>query len=202
MSFVIGPDPHGALQFIDRIGLYTTILANHQDEVTCDISTWPPAYNTLARVLHPESEENPNTRAALERLCQLLVRADGNAYYAWMIAAFAPWSSVPARGKGSKGKPPPQRPVEVARDSLRTDNKTLNILRDATMHFEDIIQCKSALQENAIPGTAAEIRQHVGLCIRSWNKDWKLCVVLAMLQEVMRGRDLSDGEISPTSRLL
>lgn len=183
------------MQFIDRIGLYSTIFANHQDEATCDISTWPLAYNALARLLHPEAEKTQSIQSALDRLYRILVRDEANAYYAWIIAAFAPWTSVPARSsRGPKGKPPPQRSVEVARDGLRADNKTITILRDATKSFEDIIQNKSDLLSNKINGTPAEIRQHVGLRIRSWGKDWKLCVVLAMLQEVMRGRDLGEGK--------
>lgn len=190
-NIIVGPDPHGALQFIDRLGLYPTIFANHQDEVTADTSTWPLAYNALARLLQPKS-----TEAALERVRQILLRDKTCYYNAWMIAAFAPWTSVPARGTGSEKRPPPTRPVEVGRDSLKADNKTLFILRDATLHFRDIIECKNSLLGNTIQATPAEIRQQIGLRIRSWSKEWRLCVVLAILQEVMRGRDLTDGRTS------
>ncbi|OKP13359.1 CCA tRNA nucleotidyltransferase, mitochondrial [Penicillium subrubescens] len=182
-----GPDPHGALQFIDRLGLYPTIFANHQDKVTADTSTWPLAYNALARLLQPESNE-----AALERVRNILLRDKSCHYNAWMIAAFAPWTSVPARGTSTEKRPPPTRPVEVGRDSLKADNKTLFILRDATLHFRDIIECKNSLLGNTIQATPAEIRQQIGLRIRSWGKEWRLCVVLAILQEVMGGRDLTD----------
>ena len=186
----VGPDPHGALQFIDRLGLYPTIFANHQDKVTADTSTWPLAYNALARLLQPESNE-----AALERVREILVCDKSSHYTAWMIAAFAPWTSVPTREQGSEKKPPPTRPVEVGRDSLKTDNKTLFILRDATLHFRDIVKWKNSLLGNTIQATPAEIRQKIGLRIRSWGKEWRLCVVLAILQEVMGGRDLIDGTI-------
>ncbi|KAJ5453786.1 uncharacterized protein N7458_004742 [Penicillium daleae] len=189
-NIVVGPDPHGALKFIDRLGLYPTIFANHQDEVTADTSTWPLAYNALARLLQPES-----TETALARVRQILLHDKPSLYSAWMIAAFAPWTSVPARGKGTEKRPPPTRPVEVGRDSLKADNKTLLILRDATLHFQDVNKCKESLLGNTIQATPAEIRQQIGLRIRSWGKDWRLCVVLAILQEVMRGRDLTDGTI-------
>ncbi|KAJ5159643.1 uncharacterized protein N7482_006647 [Penicillium canariense] len=182
-----GPDPHGALQFIDRLGLYPTIFANHQDEIMADTSTWPRAYNALARMLRPLSAE-----AAIERIRQVLLRDDSSHYYGWMIAAFAPWTSVPARSSGSEKRPPPTRPVEVGRDSLRADNKLLFILRDATLNFADIIECKNSLLGNSIQATSAEVRQKMGLRIRSWGKDWRLCVVLAILQEVMKGRGLSE----------
>lgn len=42
-------------------------------------------------------------------------------------------------------------------------------------------------------GTAAEIRQQIGLHIRSWGKDWRLCIVATILQEIMQGRDFSKG---------
>lgn len=182
-----GPHPLHALQFIDRIGLYSTIFANHQDNTIVDISTWPLAYNTLQQLLHPEPGD---LQAEINRLRGILLHDDSSAYYAWMIATFAPWTSVPTRIlPGGKTKPLPPRAVEVARDSLRCDNKNLNILRDATLNFADIIKCKNSLLAKEINGTPAEIRQQVGLRIRSWGKDWKLCMVLAILQEVMQGRD-------------
>ncbi|KAJ6096127.1 hypothetical protein N7486_006873 [Penicillium sp. IBT 16267x] len=178
-----GPDPRGALEFIDRLNLYPTIFANHQDEVTTDTSTWPLAYNALPRLLQLGPDD----------AVELLVRDKASIYYTWMIAAFAPWTSIPPRASsGPTHKPPPTRAVEVGRDSLRTDNKTLQILRDATSNYKDVTACKSALRENTLSGTPAEIRQQIGLRIRSWGKDWKLCVVLAILQEVMQGRDFSE----------
>ncbi|KAF7716155.1 Uncharacterized protein PECH_005431 [Penicillium ucsense] len=180
-----GPDPRGALHIIDRLGLYPTIFANHQDNVTADTSTWPLAYNTLARLLHPS-----DTDESLHPIRQRLLQDPSSHYSAWMIAAFAPWTSVPSRSQGTEKKPPPLRPVEVGRDSLRADNKTLFILRDATAHFGDIIACKNSLLGGTLQASPAEIRQQIGLRIRSWGKEWKLCIVLAILQEVMRGRDL------------
>lgn len=154
--------------------------------------TWPLAYNNLAQLLSPKPGQNEFE--VLERLHQFLIRDDSSSYYAWMIAAFAPWTSVPARVTTGKQRPPPTRPVEVGRDSLRSDNKTLNILRDATLNYEDIIKCKSSLLEHTLNGTPAETRQQVGLRIRSWGKDWRLCIVLAMLQEAMSGREFIEGK--------
>jgi hypothetical protein len=197
-SFNTGPDPRGALHFIDRLGLYPTIFANHQDNVTADTSTWHIAYNALARFLHPAPEDGEEHRTVTERLRQILVRDATSTYYAWIIAAFAPWCSVPKRaGVDGKNKPFPQRAVEVARESLRSDNKTLNLLRDGAAHYEDIIQWKTGLLANEIKGTPAEIRKKVGLQIRTWGKEWKLCVILAMLQEAMQGRDFAEGQTTP-----
>ncbi|CAI7575158.1 unnamed protein product [Penicillium crustosum] len=186
-----GPDPRGALQFIDRLQLFSTIFANHQDEVKADTSTWPLAYNTLARLLHPEAGDSEELKAVTKRIREILFRDESTIYYAWIIATFAPWTSIPGRtGKGSKPLPP--RAVEVGRDSLRSDNKTLNALRAAALHYKETIATKTALLANEISGTPAEIRQHIGLQMRSWNKDWKLCVLLAILQENMALRDFAE----------
>ncbi|KAJ5800295.1 uncharacterized protein N7518_002363 [Penicillium psychrosexuale] len=186
-----GPDPRGALQFIDRLHLFTTIFANHQDEVKADTSTWPFAYNTLARLLHPEAGDSDELQAVTKRIREILFRDKTTIYYAWMIATFAPWTSIPGRtGKGSKPLPP--RAVEVGRDGLRSDNKTLNALRAAALHYKETIATKSALLANKMSGTPAEIRQCIGLQMRSWNKDWKLCILLAILQENMALRDFAE----------
>ncbi|CAI7632789.1 unnamed protein product [Penicillium glandicola] len=186
-----GPDPRGALQFIDQLQLFPTIFANHQDEVKADTSTWPLAYNTLARLLHPEAGDSEEIQAVTKRVHDILFRDETTIYYAWMIATFAPWTSIPGRtGKGSKPLPP--RAVEVGRDSLRTDNKTLNALRAAALHYKETIATKTALITNQMSGTPAEIRQRIGLQMRSWNKDWKLCILLAILQENMALRGFAE----------
>lgn len=186
-----GPDPRGALEFIDNIGIYSTIFANQYDDVVADTSTWAQAYNGLARFLHPESQENKDIQDRVARLSQLLV-SDDSVPYAWMIATFSPWAPIPARAaKGKKG--PPQRSVEIARDGLRCDNKNIIVLRDASLHHEDIIAYKAALLGKKVDGTPAEVRQKTGLNIRQWGKDWKLCILSAILQEIMRGRDFAEG---------
>jgi tRNA nucleotidyltransferase (CCA-adding enzyme) len=194
--FLAGPDPRGALEFIDRLKLFPTIFANLHDDVKADTSTWHLAYNTLARLRRPEPSDSQEVRAATKRICDILFRDKSTIYYAWMVATFAPWSSVPSRTvKGPKGKPLPPRAVEVGKDSLRTDNKTLNALRAAAQHHEEIIRTKTALLTKELSGTPAEIRQRIGLQIRAWNKDWKLCILQAILREVMELRDFSEGKI-------
>ncbi|KAH3205719.1 hypothetical protein KXV92_008144 [Aspergillus fumigatus] len=182
-----GPDPRGALQLIDRLGLYHTIFANHQDDISADTSTWSLAYNALESLLHPEGP----SKTALENVRDFLMRSPLESYHAWMIAALAPWSSVPQRvAQGPKAKPLPPRAAEVARDSLRSDNKLTSVLGDASASWRSIIDVKSSLLEGRMNGTTPEVRQQIGLYIKSWKKDWRLCIVLAILQEVMRGAEL------------
>lgn len=99
--------------------------------------------------------------------------------------------------KGKEKRPPPPRAVEVGRDSLKTDNKNLTVLRAAALNYEEITQTKTALLSNNITGTPAEIRQRIGLLIRAWNKEWKLSILGAILQEVMGHRDFTQGGLSP-----
>lgn len=188
-----GPDPRGALSLIDRIGLYTTIFANHQDDVQAETSSWALAYNTFQKLLHTGTESSD----AVERVRDILIRDKSESYYAWVITAFAPWTSVPTRiASSKKAKPLPPRASEVARDSLRSDNKTINFLRDSSNNWKSIIDVKSSLLEERLSGTAAEIRQQVGLHMRSWGKEWRLQFVLSILQEVMQGCDFSKGKTS------
>ncbi|KAJ5558432.1 hypothetical protein N7535_008643 [Penicillium sp. DV-2018c] len=188
-----GPDPRRALEFIDRLHLFPTIFANHQDEVRADTSTWPLAYNTLARLLRPESNDSEEVHAVAKRLREILFRDESSLYYAWIIATFAPWTSVPTRTvQGGRTKPLPPRAVEVARDSLRADNKTLNALRAAALNYQETTATKNALLTNQMTGTPAEVRQRIGLLIRSWNKDWKFCILLAIMQENMAHRDFAE----------
>ncbi|KAE8395735.1 hypothetical protein BDV23DRAFT_144652 [Aspergillus alliaceus] len=192
-----GPDPRGALQFIDRLGLYPTIFANYQDDVGVDITSWSLAYNALQEFLHPNDTSIPTARVR-----DLLIRDASETHHAWVIAAFAPWTTVPDRTpQGPKAKPLPPRAAEVAKDSLRSDNKTINLLRDASRFWRSIVDVKTSLLEDRMSGTPAEIRQHIGLHIRTWQKDWKLCCVLSMLQEVSQGRDFS-GVIEEYNKFL
>ncbi|EAW14519.1 tRNA adenylyltransferase [Aspergillus clavatus NRRL 1] len=182
-----GPDPRGALHLIDQIGLYPTIFANNQDDATADTSSWSLAYNALETLLHHDEALKPT----LEKVRNFLIRDAQETYYAWIITALAPWSSVAGRvAKGPKAKPLPPRSVEVARDSLRSDNKTLSVLGDAATNWNSIIDVKSSLLEGRIEGTDAEVRQQIALHMRSWKKDWRLCMVLAILQEIMKGREI------------
>ncbi|KAJ9354377.1 hypothetical protein DTO027B9_4720 [Paecilomyces variotii] len=188
-----GPDPRGALEYIDRLGLYSTIFANHRDEAQADTSSWSLAYNALERFLSPSHESAGDAGQSVERVRNTLVSDRSEAYYCWIIAAFAPWATVPGREpKNNKEKRLPPRVTEVARDSLRADNKTASILTDAANSAAQIIETKGSLLAGRIPGTEAEIRQQIGLKIREWKKDWRLCVVMSILLEIMKGRSFDE----------
>ncbi|KAL4797871.1 hypothetical protein BDV19DRAFT_377359 [Aspergillus venezuelensis] len=177
-----GPDPRGALHIIDRLNIYPIIFANYQDEATADMTSWSVAYNSLHRMLTSNDESE-----AVSSVRKLLVRGPSDEYYAWVIAAFVPWSTIAARP--SKGKPVPPRTSEAARDGLRGDNKMVTLLKHASNNWRSIIEVKTALVDDKMQGTAAEQRQQIGLHMRSWGADWRLCLLLSILQEIMQGGD-------------
>ncbi|RAL14851.1 tRNA adenylyltransferase [Aspergillus homomorphus CBS 101889] len=181
-----GPDPRGALHIIDCLGLYPTIFANFQDDATVETSSWLSAYNTVERILRASEDGLP---AKQEDLRDFLIRDKQEEYYAWMLSAMAPWSRIPARPAKGKGRPPPPRAAEVARDSLRADNKVISVVGDAATSWQSIIEVKNSLSKRSMGEDPVEVRKLVGLHIRSWKKDWRLCVLHAMLQEVMQGRE-------------
>ncbi|KAL4931945.1 tRNA adenylyltransferase [Aspergillus undulatus] len=179
-----GPDPRGALDIIDRLNLYSIIFANYQDDAAAEMTSWSLAYNALHRLLS-SNDESP----AAVRVRKLLVRDTLEEYYSWVIAAFVPWSTI--RTRPGKGKPLPPRMAEAARDGLRGDNKMIAVLKNASTNWRSIIEFKTAFLEGKMQGTAAEIRQQVGLQIRSWGTDWRLCILLSIFREIMQGCDFA-----------
>jgi hypothetical protein len=134
----------------------------------------------------------------IKHIKKILIRDEedkNEKFYAWVMAAFVPWVTVPARQPGPKKEKPPiiARAAEVARDNLRMENKVVNTLKDATDFYKDVSSLKSSVILSDIPGTAAEVRQHVGLQIRAWKKDWRLTVLMALLQEIAAGVESRKG---------
>ncbi|PGH23721.1 hypothetical protein AJ80_02149 [Polytolypa hystricis UAMH7299] len=183
-----GPDPLTALKIIDRRGLFDTIFANHQDDAKVDTSSWSLAYNAVNVLLDPLYESSDfHSRNTLRRI---LIRDKNEQYYSWLLAALSPWITVPPALPTKKAKDVAPRVASVARESLRADNKTLAILKAASNHREMIWKFKNAYTNSEIEGTLPEIRQKIGLFIRTMSHEWRLCVVSALLVEIMQGAKL------------
>lgn len=182
--------------FIDHLGLYSTIFVNIYDEVTVDTRSWALSYDALQQLLSPHLSSND--KHTVGRVREILIRDASETFFAWVMALFSPWISVPARRQGKKDKkPPPPRVVEVSRESIKADNKTVSILRDVAENYKSVIELKSSFLDKKICGAAEDVRQHVGLALRSWKKDWRMCVVMSFLQEIMANGDFSTGNEAP-----
>jgi tRNA nucleotidyltransferase (CCA-adding enzyme) len=188
------------LEFIDKLGLFSTIFSNHRDQTEADTSSWSLAYNALHRLLSPSASDTDDLLAT-DRVRNMLVRDCSDAYSAWMVVALSPWANVPAPQKlTQEKKPPPPYMAKVARDSLRSDNKTMSILADAALRFHMIADVKTSFLTGKISDSDAEIRQQVGCNIRSWKKDWRPCVIMSIAHEVMSGAEFSTGKaFSPSA---
>ncbi|EED12842.1 tRNA nucleotidyltransferase [Talaromyces stipitatus ATCC 10500] len=180
-------DPRIGLRYIDDLGLYSTIFANQYDDAEPHVASWSLAYDALDHILSRVLKTDELRH--IKRIKNILIRNEDETFYAWVMAAFTPWVTVPERVPTSRKQKPPiiARAAEVARDNLRMENKIVNALKDATALFKEVSSLKSSVISKDIPGTAAEVRQHVGLQIRSWKKDWRLIVLMAMLQEISAG---------------
>lgn len=184
------------MEHIDTLSLYSTIFANLRDEAQADTSSWSFVYNGFDRIANP-ADSTDDLSQKIKRVHDVLLRDEIDTYHAWVVAAFSPWALVPTRPIKSKVEKPPvaARAAEVARDNLRSDNKTVCILKESVGYFEEFKSLKDSFIAGEIPGTESEIRQRVGLSIRSWKKDWRMVAVMALLQEIMAGAQFSQGKV-------
>lgn len=193
----LGPDPRTALKYIGDLGLYSVIFANQQDDVEANVDSWSLAYDALDKILQ-KPENKQEDAFSSEHIKGILVPDECERYRAWVVAAFVPWALVPTRQPRSKNEKPPvmARAAEVARDNLRMENKAIALLKDAATYFREVTSLKTSVISNSIPGTPSEVRQHVGLKIRSWGKDWRMAVVMAILQDIAAGAEYAQGKLA------
>lgn len=189
------------MNYIDYLSLYSTIFANHRDDVNVDTKSWSLAYASLERITNPPDGGDALLLATSNHVRDTLLREPLDTYHAWYVAAFSPWATVPVRQpEKSQKQPIPPRVAEVARDSLRLENKIVSILKDATTNYRAVTDLKNSIISGSLTGTKAEIRLHVGWTVRSWKKDWRMCVVMALLQEIMAQDNFSKGKPSQIRR--
>ncbi|OAX85159.1 hypothetical protein ACJ72_00461 [Emergomyces africanus] len=184
-----GPDPLTALRRINRLGLYDTIFANHQDNVGVDTSSWERGYDALTLLLSKSTENHTESQKTRQYVRDILIRNENELYFAWFLAALAPWTTAPDPNPPKPTKPMVPRATTVARDSLRADNKAANIISAASKNYQMIWDIKSSFLRHEIADSPSEIRVKMGQFIRTLGQDWRLCFVLAMLLEVMQGKE-------------
>ncbi|QSS59943.1 poly(A) polymerase [Histoplasma capsulatum] len=184
-----GPNPLTALQRINRLGLYDTIFANHQDNAGVDISHWERGYNALALLLSKSTGNITESQKTRNHVRDILIRNENERYFAWFLAALAPWTIVADPKPSKSSNPLVPRATTVARDSLRADNRAAGIISAASKNYRMIWDVKSSFLKNEIADTPAEMRVKMGQFIRSLSHDWRLCFVLAILLEVMQRQE-------------
>jgi hypothetical protein len=186
----LGPDPLLALQTIDRLNLYDTIFANHQ--ATVDATNWKRVYTAVNAILNDQYKDVDIPSALRGTVRRILVLGqDDGSYYSWMVAALTPWTAV-SPDAALKKTP---RPAVVARDSLRCDNKLVRILTAAGQHHEEAANLKSSFLRNELGSEAPDIRWNVAKPLRKMGRDWRLCVLQALLLEIMTGVDAAQGRL-------
>lgn len=140
-----------------------------------------------------EIVSDKETRCALQTIREILVASSQDAYIAWLLCALTPWAKVedPGKGKINAKKNLPMA-AAVAREGLKADNKHISVIKDAVLHFEEVIASKDALSNEArlVPNSTkrkqpALSREGLGMAIRRWGSHWRKAVVFSILVEVM-----------------
>jgi tRNA nucleotidyltransferase (CCA-adding enzyme) len=177
-----GKNPRSSLQFIDRLGLYSTIFTDPtiQECPSPETANWNLAYDCL---------EEMKSNATPGSIYQSLVRSEDAKYLAWVLAALVPFSSVsqtlPVK---QKGKPHLPLGGMVAREGIKADNKICNVVSGAFKHFREIAHLKDAIKAKK---SHISERDTVGMTIRRWDSHgghWRLQVLFALLVEAMNSK--------------
>ncbi|MCJ1385352.1 CCA tRNA nucleotidyltransferase, mitochondrial [Xylographa soralifera] len=190
-----GPRPRYALSLIDRLGLYDTVFTDPSQEgaLVIDTTHWSKAYNELCTIERAETGGCPSP-GALETIKNMLIMNDHELYLSWLLCAVTPWAQLenPVKQKKRSKKNLAMAAV-VAREGLKTENKALNVIRDAAVHYTEIIASKDAYFEEAssvvVPmkrKQEALSREALGMAIRRWGGNWRSATLFAMLVEIMR----------------
>ena len=66
-------------------------------------------------------------------------------------------------------------------------------MSDAVNHYKEISTLKTSIVDGTLVGDEAQIRQNIGEALRRWGNEWRLCVVLAILLDIMRTNDSVKG---------
>ncbi|KAI8632430.1 hypothetical protein F5Y19DRAFT_363903 [Xylariaceae sp. FL1651] len=174
-----GKHPRKSLQYINDLGLYHTIFTNPaiQDMPIPDISCWNLAYECLNYL-----SENKTPRSIYD----VLVRTDETSYYAWALAALAPWEYVDESVHTGKGKPPPPLVTLAGREGVKAPNKLCDLITAAHNNRAEIMSLKTAVVQKS---PYISERDRFGMAIRHWDARggyWRLQVLFSLLVEAMQ----------------
>ncbi|CZR63291.1 related to tRNA nucleotidyltransferase [Phialocephala subalpina] len=188
-----GNNPRSALQLIDRLCLYSTIFTDPTIHLSPSPSTenWSVVYDCLEEL---KSNETPKS------VYQSLVRSDDAKYLSWILAALTPWSTVPELVPVKKGKLPLPLGAMVAREGIKADNKTINVVTGAFRNLEQITKLKDDIGRKE---SYVNERDTVGMSIRRWDTQgghWRLQALYALLVEALKRNDPKGNQPSNPPR--
>lgn len=173
-------NPRSALQLFDRLGLYSTIFTDPTAVEVAEPSTavWHVAYDCL---------ELMRNNTAPKSIYQCLVRSKEAEEISWILAALAPWVQIP-RSNAEKpgGKLPLPYATNVAKEGIKVNNRTCEVVTAAFRHLDEITKFQRAVVASE---TWVEARDTLGMAIRHWDERggfWKIQVMFAILTDCMR----------------
>ncbi|KAF4618151.1 hypothetical protein G7Y89_g14957 [Cudoniella acicularis] len=174
-----GKNPQSALHLIDRLGLYRFVFTDPTIPgiAVPSTSNWSYVYNCLNEL---KNNKTPGS------IYHSLVRSEDAQLSAWILAALTPWASIPNPTLTS-GKLPPPFATLVAREGIKTNSKTCQLVTRAFLNYRDITTLKDAIKQKELH---IEERDTLGMSIRRWDfygKNWRLQALLALLVEAMNG---------------
>ncbi|KAK8211984.1 hypothetical protein IWZ01DRAFT_569393 [Phyllosticta capitalensis] len=192
-----GRDPLGALQYIDRLGLYDTVFADPtKDHGYCPPSNWAVAYQCLARI---KQSEDPHHNL----VSTMTIHDAEEAYTSWIISAMVPYADAPETKPAKAGsKAPPPVAAQVVREAIKATNKIFDVVTASVKNMEEIksLKDKFVIQQKQPhkkqEGDDATARDTIGMAIRKWGQTWRSQALFALLHEVLTSPEKEQEIIS------
>ena len=157
-----------------------------------DISNWAAAYEALDVLA---ARKTPGS------IYHVLVRSEEAAYFAWQLAAVAPYEQIPDEQSRKPGKPPIPWATQANRGGLMSPTRLTDVITAAHRHRLAILELKNGVRDKA---EYVRERERFGMAIREWDSKgghWKLQVLYALLVEVMdRAGTTGEAQKAETTR--
>lgn len=196
-----GKDPRGALEYIDRLDLYTTIFTDPTSKpIPKDqgpqTKSWNHVYDYLGSLLDGAKQEASPSSDAIHIL---LAEAESR-YQAWVSACIVPWFDVPMPPPPKKNKRPVAHAVAVAREGFKAPNKVADVVDQSMQNLAEIKDLKDKSNDQATfphkrkQGPDATSRDVLGMAIRRWGASWKQQVMFAMMSDILEKPESVEGK--------
>jgi hypothetical protein len=136
----------------------------------------------------------------------MLIRSAEETYLAWLLAALTPWAGLQAHSttKPGKKKLQPMAAV-VAREGLKVNNKVLEVITGACRNAEEILEIiaelnhSSEIKDSNSKYDGSVDRSALGMTIRRWGSNWRYHVLFALLLNLKRVGNDTQGFLKPLS---